>query len=478
MLAWQADIQKLKLKGRKAVRFWALYYLGCAKVGWDMIEDDITTRVIRPQRLFLDPDATIDEDGYTGEYVGEYRRDRADILARRFPKKKKFISLEVENKMGTMVDYCEIWTDDYVFWTMKDEVLGKAKNPHWNYDQQTVSTDEWGMEHQGVSSGKNHFKVPKKPYVFLSVFNLGQHPFDDTSNVEQNLSLQDLINKRMRQIDRNTDNINGGMAVSGDHFTLEEAAGVADAVRRGATVFVPAGDPNAAITKLQGAPLATDVFNNMQDARQEIDNVFGTHATTRGEATNDTTVRGKIIAKQADDSRIGLISEYLEQFYDEIYNWWVQLMYVYYDEPHVASIMGGQKMMEYIELQKDQLTGSLLVSVKEGSLMPKDPMAKRNEAIDLWGMNGIDPISLFERLDFADPRKMAEQLYMWQKAPEMLFPEAGQAIQQMEQQKQQAEAQAQMAQAQGQAGIDQQTAQAQAQIDTQMQQQLAQAPPM
>jgi len=79
-LAYQADYQRLKLKLKKVVRLWSLYMVGCVKVGWDMIQDDIRTNVIRPQKLILDPNATVDEDGYTGEFVGEYRKDKAKIL--------------------------------------------------------------------------------------------------------------------------------------------------------------------------------------------------------------------------------------------------------------------------------------------------------------------------------------------------------------------------------------------------------------
>ena len=35
-------------------------------------------------------------------------------------------------------------------------------------------------------------------------------------------------------------------------------------------------------------------------------------------------------------------------------------------------------------------------------MIPKDPLLRRNEAIDLWGMGAIDPLSLYIALDYPD----------------------------------------------------------------------------
>jgi hypothetical protein len=50
-------------------------------------------------------------------------------------------------------------------------------------------------------------------------------------------------------------------------------------------------------------------------------------------------------------------------------------------------------------------------------------MTKRNEAIDLWGSNGIDPITFFDRLEFPNPRESAKQLFLWMSDPIQLFPD-------------------------------------------------------
>jgi len=430
MLIYQADVQRIKLKLKKVTRFWALYLLGAVKIAWSVNENDISTKAIRPQMLILDPDGTITEDmQYDGEYIGQYRDDSAARLIKRFPKKKDFITKGVGGKMGTKVVYIEWWTEEYTFWTLHDEVLDKIKNPHWNYEEKQIETDKFGVETETMTPGKNHFNYPKMPYVFLSVFNLGKHPFDDTSLIGQNLSNQDIINKRQAQIDKNIDGINGGWIISGDSgLTQEQSTTAIEACRQGGGLWIESGNPNNYIKEVKASGLPADVFNHLVDTREELRNVFGIRGSSPQGTMNEQTLGGKMLIKDQDSSRIGGgISEFLEQFCDQVFNWWVQMMYVYYDEEHLASIVGKYRAMEYVQLSNEQFGSKLCVSVKEGSLLPKDDFSEANNAMVLAGQGLLDPITLYDKLDYSDPQEQAERLFIWNNSPELLFPEAGRA---------------------------------------------------
>ena len=431
-LVYQADIQNVKLKLKKATRFWALYLLGVMKISWDVDRDDIHTETLRPQRLILDPDGTITEDmEYDGEYIGEYKDDTASSLILKFPKREKLIKEEVSNKMGTKITYIEWWTNEYQFWTLHDDVLGKIKNPHYNYPEDKKTVDDFGKETMQEEQGKNHFPMPKMPYVFLSIFNLGKHPHDDTSLIGQNLANQDIINKRQAQIDKNVDGMNGGYIISGERsgLTQEQATVAMEAVRQGDALWLAQGDPNTAVNKTQGTAMPPDVFNHLVDTRNELRNIFGVRGSSPQGTISEETVGGKVLIKEQDSSRIGGgISGHLEQFTDKIYNWWVQMMYVYYDESHLVSTIGTDKTESFIELTNDQFPDSqLLVSVKEGSLLPKDELVQANQAIEMSRAGLIDPLSLFEKLDFPDSQKSTERLYLWNTAPELLIEDAAKA---------------------------------------------------
>ena len=424
MLIHLADKLNLRLCLKAMARNWLLYYQGVAKVGWSLKENEVTVTSIRPQRLILDPNCTIENGEYTGEYIGEIRLDTAGNLKKRFPSAKEEIDIESKGEDGTKIQYAEWWTNEMVFWTLRDAVLGKSKNPHWNYPQTVMEVDEYGFETPVEQPGKNHFAHPKMPYIFLSVLNLGNKPYDDTSLFEQNISAQDRINKRLRQIDLNVDAMNGGLVMSGQAFTKEQAADAVDALRRGAAIVVPNGDVNTSIKREMGQGLPADVYNDVIDTRNELKGNFGIRGSTAGGIEQEKTVRGKLLIKSQDGDRIGGgFSEYLEQSADGVYNWWLQLMYVYYDEPHVASVVGQERAQEYISLSANDLDRELTVTVNEGSLIPRDSMSKRAEAIELYSMQALDPISLFTALEYPNPREMAKSLMLWQQNPMALFPE-------------------------------------------------------
>ena len=444
MLVYHADRLRFKLKLKKLTRFWAIYFLGVIKVGWSVKENDVTISVIRPTKLILDPEATIEEGEYTGEYIGEIKRESASVLMTRFPSKEDIIRNITDGKLGTMIQYTEWWTDKVVFWTMRNEVLGKAKNPHWNEESIQTMTDEFGGSQEMVTPAKNHFANPKKPYVFLSIFNLGKHPHDDTSLLHQNLANQDIINKRNRQIDKNADdNANGSTAFSGDFFTQEQAARAQEAKRKGMGVWVPSGDVRSAIQVLQPYQLPAFVYNDLADKRDRVQDIFGTRGSSASGLTTEKTVRGKIVNRASDESRIGGgISEFLEQVADGVYNWLVQIMYVNYDEEHYGSVLGMAEGANVIALSNQEFNQKLTVSVKEGSLVPKDDVSRGNQAVDLAASGKMSLVDLYNSLDYSNPQEMATRAWLEINAPEMLYgkdPRVLQAIQMQQQQQVQEE---------------------------------------
>jgi hypothetical protein len=333
---------------------------------------------------------------------------------------------------------------------MEGIVLGKFKNPHWNWDieEQKALTDEEGNEIAPALDfveGKNLFKQPKAPYIGLCIFSTGIQPHDETSLILQNIGIQDRINARQRQIDKNVEGMNNGMVVN-KGFTAEQASQAASALRRGTAIRAPVDDVTKAVMRFPAPPLPKDVFQSLEDLRNELRNIFGTSGSTPEGVEGQKTVRGKILVNQLDASRIGGgVTEYLEQIADMVYNWWVQIMFVHWTDPHYIVTAGQTGGSEIIEIKNTNLAllKTLDITVKEGSLIPKDPLTQRNEAIDLWSANAIDPITFYNRLDYADPMNAAEQLILWQMVqkgqlpPQAYIPSFGQqnpAVQQVQQQ--------------------------------------------
>lgn len=431
MLVSLADTTRLKIQLKGQTREWAIWFIGMLEVGWDYRKNEISLKVLKSNKLIMDPSAFCENGEYNGDYLGVLQDeescqqviDRFDGMPGFDEEKKNILKSYVSGKLGTKLAYTKWTTNDYVFWTCKGVLLAKANNPHWNYDGEKEVTDEYGETRIVPVQGQNHFTYRQMPYIPLVVFNSGRMPVDDTSLIWQGIPLQDLINKRLKQIDRNADNVNAGSVVSGDYFTKEEAAEVGEALRKGATLYVPTGDVNVAYKRDIAPALPQYLYQSLQDYRNRFMDMFGVRGSTPSGINSEDTVRGKILSRGSDDSRIGGgITEYIEQVSDKVFNWFVQMMYVYYDEEHVASVVGAENAREYVTLKASDFNGhKLFISVREGSLIPTDDLTKRNEAIDLWQQGALDPVTLFERLDFANPREAAQKLIQWKVDPTSLI---------------------------------------------------------
>ena len=153
-LADLADKNKMRLKLKKGGRHWAIYQLAVAKLGWDLDNDIPVVRIVRPKKMILDPDATIDEDGYTGNRVGEYRKMEAENLISIIGGDEEKNSTSIakikeltKGELGTEIQFVEWWTPQYLCWKLGSTILLKKKNPHWNYDRtETPTPNDLGSE--------------------------------------------------------------------------------------------------------------------------------------------------------------------------------------------------------------------------------------------------------------------------------------------------------------------------------------------
>lgn len=479
MLAFHSDQLVLRRKLALMVRQWSVYHLGVLKYGWrkvaspfngdDIGDVDISNRKI--QNFVFDPDGYVDAYGDFVGCLGERIETTAEKLIELFPEHKEYISAEVVNALGTKVTYTEWWSHDdtFVFYTFKDKVLDKHKNPYYNYpteeidpvtggplyEQGTEQTDELGNPIFGTGEvvmkpGINHFAHPKKPYTFLSVFSLQEQPHDITGLIEQNIGNQKKITDRSEQIDYNVSASNNGYAYSEDNFNQETAKQASEARKKGNPILVPPGGPiDKAIYPLPAIDIPAGVFNEVEIAKNDLRSIWGIQGITAQPSDEDQTARGMILNQANDTSRIGGgIGDAIEQVADSSFNWLVQLYAVFYDTEHFATIMGNAKAVEYVTLSTNDLQRQLVVSVSPDSLKPKDETTEINLAQALFDKGAIGPKTLLKILDFPDPDESAADGVLYRLDPmaymQLNFPEL---VQQM----QQAQMQQQMIQAQGQA---------------------------
>lgn len=418
MLQYHADILCLRRKLGVMVRHWSIYFIAVLKHGWDEKVQDIKCEIRKPQNMILDPDGYVDEYGnFVGSFVGERIETTAEKLIEDFPKHKDYILIKVDGKLGTLVTRTEWWNDDYCFTTFQEIVLDKHKNEYFNYVQ-------------GEGDVPNHFAVPKMPYTFLSVFSLQERPHDITNLIEQNISNQDNINDRDVQISKNLKTGNNSLVLSELHgWNSENAREGALAIENGDPILGPGEIDERSIRRLPASALPSGILESQAQDKQTLRSVFGTEGLTSEPDSKTATARGMILNQSHDSSRIGGgIGDALEQVADNIFNWWVQLYAVFYDEKHYGALMGKDKAVEYVAISKSNFNRKFVVSVAPDSMQPKDEVTEQNLAIELANSGWLDPINLFKKLNYPDPMETAKMVTLFKINPQvymqMFFPES------------------------------------------------------
>lgn len=419
VIEYLADKNNLRGKLKQATRNWLWRYVGVIKATYSAKDNEITSKSVNPKNMILDPNAFVEDGKYIGDFAGEMMEDTASDLIKKFPKKTKEIKELCHDKMGSVFGYKQFWTDDYVFYKIKNIILFKSKNPNWNYANETTETDELGQQIVKSIPGKNHLGYPQMPYFFVTVFNDGESPADQTSLIEQGLPTQDNINKHIKQVDRNVDNINGGIAVNGENFNKEEAAQITDARRTGKTVVTP-GNPQDSIYVFPNQEIPSSVFQMIDDQRSRFLQRFGTSGTTNS-SDQEQTVRGKIIEGNNDSSRIGGgITSSLEMVASQVYNYWLQMVYVYYDTPHLISVLGNNNAQQMIQFSANDIPEGtkIIIKVQDGSMVPQDELSLYNEAMNLFENEALDPLSLYEKLKDSNPQERSIRLMLYRNNPD------------------------------------------------------------
>lgn len=391
-----------------------LYKVGIPKIIWDERIDDYIIEYIHPHKMIVSADGHYNQDVWGTQYLEkplkwileQFPEKTNEIIANMFPGKTEE---DIKQFGNTVIGFWEYHPEDgsYVVWKMKDVILQKKLNPYlvWTDDKEFDKT-------------ANHFDYPHKPVMFLNSQNLGRHIWDDTTPVMQALSVQDGINL-MQRIITDTARDQGILIGAQELIDRDELYKYTGAPTD--KLSVKGADPARALHRLEPKQLAQFVQENLVHLIGMADNIMGTHATTRGDRSGNTTLGQDQLAKESDYGRIDLIVRGIERLSIEIYNWEVQMMLAKYTAKHYAKVLGEEKGKRLFELMKKFNKRGIKIVVKAGSTLPTDKISMRAEALDLAKMNRISNLDLYKRLDFPNPMEMAKNVYLEANAPQELY---------------------------------------------------------
>lgn len=418
IVAWCRD-HKMKLLQRQVTRGLMVNRHAYACLRYDEefgTNGDIIGEYVSGKDVLPDPDAKMGEQP---RYFFRNRRATVQELIDQFPAKKDEIFKELGIQRGTNSQLGKVYGFRECWFFYKDEVekrkclalvyklnkvvLDKIKNPNWR------------------QTGKNYLPTEVIPYIPMNFLNLGDSYIDDTTLIEQARSVQELLDKRGKQAAEATDQATGGLIFNSSMISKKEGMKLTGHPKE--KIFVN-GDVRSAVVRLAPGDVSPGIIADKADARTSIDNIFGTHAPTRGEASGNPTFGQDQLQTQKDLTRNDELIRAIDQWFHDFYNLLVQMMCVWYDDAHWFDIKNDDGKFDRIAMQSDDIDQGCKVYVEPGSTLPIDKQAMQQTGLALAKMQLIDPLSLFEDLGLPNATKRFSRLIAWLTNPQSMVQDA------------------------------------------------------
>lgn len=412
----------LNIKVKSATRNLIVRKRGYLKLRFDPTlgqYGEIVVESIDPENIVIDRYARFQDNP---KAIYHKQSCTVEELIAKFPDKEDDINKCLSIKRGTQsqltrrVDYYEVWftyvdkdkkKQEGLAWFMPigQLILGKMRNPNWVYSD-GANNDL----HNNITN------LPIKPFIPFNYLNTGKSYVDETSLFDQAKPMQDLINKRGRQIWENADYVNGRVIADSRVMSEEDASKFLN--KNPKTIMLVdgskgSGSINNDLTVVQPQMLPGYVIDTLYDARNELDQIFGTPNIFRGQQQQGANTLGEnmLIKQQAgalQDDIAGAVDQAMGQYYKYL----AQMMKVYYTEEHWVQIKGPDGTYDFVVLTSDNIDTGVKISVQSGSTLPQDKDQLRAAALELakLGPDRIDNLTLFEMLGIPDPAEIAERV--------------------------------------------------------------------
>lgn len=379
---------------------------------------EIRVKSLNPDHVVIDKNA---ERGENPAFICIYRKDSVEELIYRFPDKKAAILKELgqhypKDEMSPTVDWKEVWLTHYddgkpveaCVSYFGNLMLAKYKNPNWMY----------------ANSEKNFLPMPLKPIIPINYINDGMHWIDQTTPVEQASWIQEVLNKRGRQIMENADTANGFLVISSDAMSMDDAENLTGDPNQKLVIDTHGEPIGESIMNITGRELPNYVVEDKVDLRNTVHSIMGTPPQMRGEEGNAETLGENLMVKNQAAGRQDLITRAIDAGLTRYFNYLVQMMTVHYTEKHFQTVNSADGDFDYIVLHRDLIEKGTNIFVKDGSTLPFDKSRQEAVALNLARAGLIDPLHLYQDLHMDNTQKRYDAWAKWKTDPMSLAREA------------------------------------------------------
>ena len=404
------DSQIQKLNEQNCINRY-LYKIGLLR-SWIWADWKIFTRLVDPKEIIFDEWARQFKDS---KYIWEPVRYTAQELIAMFPDKEKEIKKEITWKPYARIDCIEWWTETAVCVTIDTRVLLQLKeNPFINKGNDIL----------------NYYDIAPIPYVAYNVYNLGERILDDVTEIDLTITMQDSVNDITRAMIDNVKYCWNPIKVAYWLSDMQTSL-IANTEPWDAVILWKDQD----LKYLQATWMPTFAENVLANLKNEIDAIFWTQATFRGEFEWIQSWISRDILRQQSANSLAQISRWIERMMDDLYKLWLHFIMVYADDPDFVKVQlkpilwdRTDKYVEYLFNAEDGIE----VSVLPGTILPDDPVTKSEQAMELAWMNRITTQLLYEQIWISNADEEADKFDLNQTTIEL----KSQALQQKTQQQQ------------------------------------------
>ncbi len=409
------------------------------KAFWNSEINDFDFKSINPNNVRFAKSAKNEAES---EFVIEEVEDNAIALLARFPEKKEELLKEFGKSeedlyiTNPMIKYKEAWIGDYLMCVYGSIVLSKDKNPYFDWDGIMATKEEYsqltnsiGQEKRvlinsvktaGAREGKdlqayyyNYFDQARKPYIFATIFNNEDKPIGRTDMISLAAPLQRSIDKRKQDIDENCDLVNGIVKVDKSVMTKKDAQGL----RYEAKGIIYGNNVKDGVTRETGEPLPAMVFEDMQDSRNEIDNIMAATSAFKGQREGQETKAGRLALIEQSYLRLNELVQVVDYVYQEAFKWAYQLAKIYYLEEHYAKWTGTESAQEIIAFMQDDFLDGTDIDVIPGKSLPMDSQFRYERAQADVQAGLLAPEDYFKEANYNNPQELAKNRVLYDQNP-------------------------------------------------------------
>lgn len=257
----------------------------------------------------------------------------------------------------------------------------------------------------GVLLKYDKLPIDEIPYVKFDDVKIGGK-FHSASIITQMRPVQDQLNRSMR---RKAEFLNKGLnlkliAAKGHGLTQESMNDATEVLEYNP---VPNGAAPQAVTPPQ---MPSYVYEDNDSCRSYMSEISGISEASKGQMPSASIpALGMQILQEADETRIGVITESNENSWADVGRHILKYMNAYYDTPRQLKESGADSEYTITSYSKLDLKGQTDVQVVKGSTLPNSKTLKRQELLNVYSQGLLgdpnDPAlrrRLLQQLEFGD----------------------------------------------------------------------------